>query len=333
MEKHTLAKSDITASRIGLGTWSMGGWLWGGKLNEETAIETVFAALKRGVTLIDTAPVYGLGTVEEVVGKAMALWGTRDDVFVATKCGLEWNRSGHVVRNCTKDRIHKEVDESLKRLRTDYIDLYQVHWPDPRVPFEETAEALNDIHQSGKVRSIGVCNFNVEQLERAELLLPLSCCQAPYNLFERQVEADVLPFCRKHGISFMAYGALCRGLLSGKVKSDTVFNGDDIRKMDPKFKAPNLARYIEAYKRLDAYALKAFEKSGMLMAVRWLMDQPDVGFALWGAREAGQIKPVTQLLDFEMEMEPDALDEIEKILRETVPTPISPDFMAPPARP
>lgn len=332
MEKHTFAKSELTSSRIGLGTWSMGGWLWGGQLNEESAVETIFAALKRGVTLIDTAPVYGLGAVEEVVGKALAMWGTRDDVFIATKCGLEWNRKGNVVRNCTKDKIYKEVDESLRRLRTDYIDLYQVHWPDPKVPFEETAEALNDIYQSGKVRALGVCNFSVEQLERAELLLPLSSCQSPYNLFERQVEADVLPFCRKHDISFMAYGALCRGLLSGKVKADTVFQGDDIRKVDPKFKAPNLAKYLEAYRRLDAYAQKAFEKSGMLLAVRWLMDQPGMNFALWGAREAAQIKPVTQLLDFEMEMEPDAMEEIEKILKETVPAPISPAFMAPPAR-
>jgi len=333
MEKHTIAKSDVTASRIGLGTWSMGGFLWGGQLNEETAIETVFAALKRGVTFIDTAPVYGLGAVEEVVGKALAMWGTRDDVQIATKCGLEFNRKGNVVRNCTKDRLYKEVDESLRRLRTDYIDLYQVHWPDPRVPFEETAEVLMDILQSGKIHAIGVCNFSVEQMERAQLLLPLSTCQSPYNLFERQVEADILPFCQRNGISFIAYGALCRGLLTGKVKADSVYPGDDIRRMDPKFRAPHLAKYLEAYKRLDAYAQKAFDKSGMLMAVRWLMDQPGVGFALWGAREATQIRPVTQLLDFEMEMEPEAVEEINRILRETVPQAIGTEFMAPPARP
>ena len=190
-----------------------------------------------------------------------------------------------------------------------------------------------DILQSGKIRAIGVCNFNVDQLDRAQALLPISSCQSPYNLFERQVEADVLPYCIRNDITFLAYGALCRGLLTGKVKADSVFTGDDIRRMDPKFKAPRLARYVEAYQKLDAYAQKAFEKSGMLMAVRWLMDQPGVGAALWGARQAAQIKPITQLLDFEMEMEPDALDEINRILKTTIPDPIGPEFMAPPARP
>jgi len=311
----------------------MGGFMWGAKLDEESAIETVFAALKRGVNFIDTAPVYGLGMVEEVVGKALAMWGTRDDVYVATKCGLEWNSRGLVQRNCSKDKIQKEVDESLRRLRTDYIDLYQVHWPDPKVPFEETAQVLLDILQSGKIRAIGVCNFTVEQLERANLLVPLSSVQSPYNLFERHLEQDVLPFCRRNDVSFIAYGALCRGLLAGRIGADAVFNGDDIRRIDPKFQRPRLANYVEAYKRLDQYAQGAFEKSGMLMAVRWLMDQPGVSVALWGARQAAQIKPVTQLLDFEMEMEPEALKEIDAILAATIKDSPFPDFMAPPARP
>lgn len=329
MEKHTIAKSDLTVSRIGLGTWSMGGWLWGGSVDEEISIETIFAALKRGVSFIDTAPVYGLGRAEEMVGKAVAMWGTRDDVFLATKCGLEWDSKGSVRRNCTPDRIRKECDDSLRRLRTDYIDLYQVHWHDPKVPIEETAETLLELEQAGKIRAIGVCNFGPEQMDRIQAVLPLSTCQSPYNLFEREVEKDILPYCRRNGLTFIAYGSVCRGLLTGKVTAETRFTGDDIRKADPKFQQPRLGQYLEAYRKLDEYSKKAFGKSGMLTAVRWLMDKAGVNIALWGARRPEQIKPVSELLDFEMDMEPEAWDEIDSILASTIQSPIGPEFMAP----
>src|SRR6266550_2118763 len=198
-------------SRIGLGTWSIGGSMWGGT-DEQAVLETIRAALEHGINLIDTAPVYGLGRAEELVGQALAKYGKREEVIIATKVGLEW-RGDQVFRNSTRARIMQEIDDSLRRLQTDYIDIYQVHWPDPLVPIEETAEAMHQLYKQGKIRAIGVSNYSREQIERFRRVAPVHVVQPPYNLFERGIEADILPYCRKNGIATLGYGALCRGLL------------------------------------------------------------------------------------------------------------------------
>src|SRR4029450_6357726 len=205
-------------SRIGLGTWAIGGFMWGGT-DEREALDTIRAALEHGISLIDTAPVYGLGRAEELVGRALAQYGKREEVIIATKVGLEW-RKDQVFRNSTRSRIMKEIDDSRRRLQTDYIDIYQVHWPDPLVPIEETAAAMHQLYKQGKIRAIGVSNYSLEQMNVFRHLAPLHTAQ-PYNLFERGVERDVLPYCRTHGVSTLTYGSLCRGLLSGKMKPDT----------------------------------------------------------------------------------------------------------------
>src|SRR6202161_4540135 len=224
-----IPKTQLKVSRVALGTWAMGGWMWGGT-DQREAIATIHAAINQGINLIDTAPVYGFGASEEIVGAALD--GVRSQTVIATKVGLEW-RDGKVYRNASRARIMREIDDSLRRLRTDYIDIYQVHWPDPLVPVEETAEAMRSLYEQGKIRAIGVSNFSVEQMERFREVAPLHVLQPPYNLFERAIEAEILPYCRANNILTFGYSALCRGLLGGRLLPGTTFHSDDPRHNDP----------------------------------------------------------------------------------------------------
>jgi aryl-alcohol dehydrogenase-like predicted oxidoreductase len=327
MEFSTIDGTDLKASRIALGTWAMGGWMWGGT-DEAESIATVRAAVEQGINVIDTAPVYGFGRSEEIVGKALADSRLRGKVYIATKVGLAW-REGQVTRNATRKRIFDEMHDSLRRLRTDYIDLYQVHWPDPSVPIEETAEAMGVLYDLGRIRAIGVSNFSIEQMERFRKVAPLHSLQPPYNFFERAIEADLLPYCRANDIAVLGYGALCRGLLSGRMQPDTPFKGDDLRKTDPKFQPPRFAQYLAAVERLDAFAQQNYGKRVIHLAVRWMLDQ-GASTALWGARHPQQLDPVRDVMGWSLDQS--ARAEIDRILRETVTTPVGPEFMAPPAR-
>src|ERR1700688_3888308 len=225
MEFAQIAGTNLRISRVGLGTWAIGGWMWGGS-DEREAIRTIQAAFGHAINLVDTAPVYGFGNSEEIVGKAIGGANLRDRAIIATKVGLDW-KDEKPFRNASRARILEEVDASLKRLQTDRIDIYQVHWPDPKVPIEETADAMRSLLEQGKIRAIGVSNFSVAQLEAFRKTAPLHVVQPPYNLFERAVEADILPWCHEHGIATLGYGALCRGLLSGRMRADSKFEGDD----------------------------------------------------------------------------------------------------------
>ena len=326
MEFTTLSGTDLNCSRIGLGTWAIGGWSWGGT-DESDAIATIRRAIDLGITFIDTAPVYGFGRSEEFVGKALADSGRRDDVVIATKVGLEW-RGGEILRNSSPARIRAEIDDSLRRLRIDVIDLYQVHWPDSNTPIDETADALADLKRRGKIRAIGVSNYSPEQMDAFRRAAPLNSSQPPYNLFEREIEADVLPYCRSHRITTIAYGALCRGLLSGRMEPDTTFPEDDIRHIDPKFRQPRFGRYIKAVERLDALAQARFGKRVIHLAIRWLLDQPGIGIALWGARRPKQLDPVDELFGWTIDGE--TAREIDSILEHEIGPGIGAGFMAPP---
>ncbi|SFM46291.1 Predicted oxidoreductase [Ectothiorhodospira mobilis] len=328
METTTLAQLPLEASRIALGTWAIGGWMWGGT-DDETSIRTVHAALDQGINLIDTAPVYGFGKSEELVGEAIRRRGKRDQVLIATKVGLEWTPDEAVFRNASAGRIRTEVEDSLRRLQTDYIDLYQVHWPDPVTPVEETAEAMARLLQEGKIRAVGVSNFSPAQMERFRQVAPLHTCQPPYNLFERGIEADVLPHCREHGIQVLAYGALCRGLLSGRMGPDTTFQGDDLRQSDPKFQQPRFGQYLAAVRALDRFARERFDSDVLHLAVRWLLDH-GADIALWGARRPEQVASVNRVMEVQLTAEDHA--EIDRILDAHITDPVGPEFMAPPAR-
>src|SRR6202521_3406718 len=198
MELAEIPGTSLKASRVAIGTWAIGGWMWGGT-DEAQSVSTIRAALDHGINLIDTAPVYGFGVSEEIVGQAVGAAGLRSHAVIATKVGLEW-REGKVYRNAPRARIMREIDESLRRLRTDHIDIYQVHWPDPLVPIEETAEAMLTLYDQGKIRAIGVSNFLVAQMERFRRVAPLHGLQPPYTLFDQAIEAEILPYCRANSI-------------------------------------------------------------------------------------------------------------------------------------
>src|SRR5437588_3504725 len=252
MELTSIPGTSLRVSRVAIGTWAIGGWMWGGT-DEAESIATIRAGLEHGINIIDTAPVYGFGRSEEIVGKAIAEARLRSRVLIATKGGLEW-KGGRVFRNASRARILREIEDSLRRLRTDHIDIYQVHWPDPLVTIEETADAMHTLFAQGKIRAIGVSNFSVLQMERFRGVAPLHVLQPPYNLFEREIETDLLPYCRRNKIAMLGYGALCRGLLSGRMRADTVFGGDDLRRTAPKFLEPRCAQYLAAVNALDRLA-------------------------------------------------------------------------------
>jgi aryl-alcohol dehydrogenase-like predicted oxidoreductase len=327
LERAIIPGAALEVSRVAIGTWAIGGWMWGGT-DDAQSIAAIRAALKHGINLIDTAPAYGFGHSEEVVGKAVAEVGLRDEVVIATKTGLEW-RDGKVFRNASRARILQEVDDSLRRLRTDHIDIYQVHWPDPEVTIEETAEAMRALLASGKIRAIGVSNFSVQQLEQFRRVAPLHVLQSPFNLFERQIENDALPFCRKNNIAVLGYGALCRGLLTGRMRTDTVFEGDDLRRTDPKFVEPRYSQYLSAVEQLDRLAADRFGKRVIHLAVRWILDR-GITSALWGARHPEQLEPVDGISGWHLDDA--AMAEIDRILRDTITDPVGPEFMAPPGR-
>jgi aryl-alcohol dehydrogenase-like predicted oxidoreductase len=328
IETTQIPGTDLKPSRIGLGTWAIGGWMWGGSDDAES-IRTIHAAIDRGITLIDTAPVYGFGHSEEVVGRALAQGGRRNKAVIATKVALDW-KEGKPFRNASRARILKEVDDSLRRLQTDVIDIYQVHWPDPNVPIEETAGALQDVMQAGKIRAIGVSNFSPAQMDKFRSVTPLHTNQPPYNLFEREIEKDVLAYCQKNNIMTLAYGALCRGLLAGKMSETTKFTGDDLRRSDPKFQQPRFGQYLKAVSALDAFAKTHYGKSVVHLAVRWILDKQGAGFALWGARRPDQLDPIDDVYGWTLDAA--AMAEIDKILISNVKDPVGPEFMAPPER-
>ena len=315
----------IPATRICLGTWAIGGWMWGGT-EESESIKTIHKAFELGINIIDTAPVYGFGKSEEIVGKAVKQYGNRENIILATKVGLEW-KDGKVTRNSSRQRILQEIDDSLKRLQTDYIDIYQIHWPDTAVPFEETAEVLLSLVESGKIRAIGVSNFAPKQMEEFIKFAPIHTSEPPYNLFERAIENDILPFTEEYGITTLAYGVLCRGLLSGKMNSDTQFQGDDLRKSDPKFQPPRFQQYLAAVSALDEFAKTNYKKDVLALAVRWVLDKGHT-IALWGARHPSQLENINDVMGWSLDA--DAIHQIDKIVDQHIKTPVGPEFMAPP---
>ena len=327
MEKIAIGGSGLKTTRIGLGTWAIGGWMWGGS-NEAESIATIRSAIERGVTLIDTAPAYGFGRSEEIVGKALAESGLRDKVTIATKVGLTW-KDGAVFRDSRPARIRKEIDDSLRRLRTDVIDLYQVHWPDFETPIPETARTLEDLRRQGKIRAIGVSNYSSSQMDAFRAVAKLDAVQPPYNLFEREIEADVLPYAKRAGLAVLSCGALCRGLLSGRMTADTKFDGDDLRKVDPKFQGMRFRQYLAAVDELRKLARERFGKSVLALAVRWVLDQGPT-IALWGARHPGQLDPIDDIEGWHID--PATRREIDAILERWIVAPVSPAFMAPPER-
>jgi aryl-alcohol dehydrogenase-like predicted oxidoreductase len=326
MEFFELTNSKV--SRIGLGTWAMGGTAWG-DVSVDDAVATCVTIFDHGVNLIDTAPVYGHGRAEGIVGKAIRLHGKREDFYVATKAGLEWLPDG-VYANSTPGRLRKEVEDSLSRLGTDYIDLYQIHWPDPVAPIETAAEEMLRFYEEGKIRAIGVSNFSVEQLRLFQSAAPLHANQPPYNLFERAIDAEVLPYCRDHSIAVLTYSSLCRSLLAGRLRPGMTFPMNDVRSEDLKFQEPRFGQHLAAVEKLDRFAQEHYGKRVMELAVRWVLDQPGVSAALWGAKRPAQLKAIDLVMGWKLDDA--ALAAIDALVSETVLDPIGPEHLLPKKR-
>jgi methylglyoxal reductase len=300
MRHRTLGQSGINASVVGLGTWAIGGWMWGGT-DEARAIQAIQASIDEGINLIDTAPAYGLGLSEEIVGKAIT--GRRDKVVLATKCGLVWHvkrgawffdQAGKPVHRYLGDgSIRYEIEQSLKRLHTDVIDLYQTHWQDFTTPIAETMGALLDLKREGKIRAIGVSNATVDQIEEYRRVGPVDSDQERYSLIDRGLEAALVPYCRDNGIAMLAYSPLAHGLLTGKIGPERQFAGDDLRRDDPRFSVENRRRIGAALERVRPIAESHGLTLGQL-AIAWTVAQPGVTHALVGARNPEQVRENAQ---------------------------------------
>lgn len=302
MERIPFSTTDIQVTRIALGTWAMGGWMWGGA-DADDAVRAVHEALDLGIMTIDTAPVYGFGISEEIVAKALRTSQVpRDKVVIATKAGMEWDDEENVVRNSKASRIRTEVEQSLRRLQTDYIDIYQIHWPDPDTPIEETASAMTKLLEEGKVRAIGVSNYSVEQMEEWRKVAPLHSNQVRFNVIERDTEKDILPYCKEHDMAFLAYSPLARGLLTGKYSRDTVFPKGDSRAKDQRFVGEKAERNLRIVARLTELA-KDKGKTVAQLAVRWALDRDERIVVLWGARRPGQIAEAADIFDWQLSAE------------------------------
>jgi len=326
METTTVA--GVKVSRIGLGTWAIGGLEWG-NVPDEAAIATILSAVDREINFIDTAPIYGRGHAEEIIGKAMRAHGRRDAFFVATKAGLEWNERG-VFANSTAPRLRQELEDSLRRLGTDFVDLYQLHWPDTLVPVAEVAGLFARFKREGKVRAIGVSNFSVEQMQEFRSFAPLASNQPPYNLFEREIDGSVLPWCETNGVTVLTYSSLCRSLLGGRVHRGMKFDEKDIRSVDPKFQEPRFSQYLTAVERLGEFARTRYDKSVVELAARWVLDRPGVSVALWGAKRPDQLDAIAGVVGWNLDA--GAMAEIDRIVAESVAYPVGPEYLTPKVR-
>jgi aryl-alcohol dehydrogenase-like predicted oxidoreductase len=325
MDYNELSLKGISVSCVGIGTWAMGGVLWGGT-DVEKAVAAVQRGVDMGITLIDTAAIYGFGLSEEIVGKALSVGGRRDKAVVATKFGVIYENE-KVFRDNSSKRVKKEIGNSLRRLKTDHIDIYQVHWPDRKVPFQETAGAMLDLLHSKKIRAIGLSNFSVNEMEEWLRYAPIHTIQPPLNIFERESEREIIPFALKHGISVIAYGSLCRGLLTGKFTLDSSFPSEDMRAgSDPKFQKQNLPRYLAAVEDLRNLA-QAYGKTVPQLAVRWVLEK-GCAAALWGVRRADQLEPVSGVPGWRLSEQD--MHRIDEIVETHIPVAIGNEFMAPP---
>jgi len=300
MEYRQLGESGVSASVITFGAWAIGGWMWGGSERSD-AVAAIRASYDEGVTSIDTAAVYGQGLSEEIVGEA--LQGIpRDRVQVMTKFGMRWDlargdfafksqdnagRPLDIYKYGGRESIIKECEDSLRRLRTDYIDVYQQHWPDVTTPIAETMEALAELQKAGKIRAAGVSNYDVAQMKEAEKTIGLASDQVPYSMVRRDIEKELVPYCLEHKKAILAYSPLQRGLLSGKIRPGHRFNEGDNRGDSKYYQGENLNR-INAF--LDGLRPLAEVKGATLaqLVIRWTIQRPGITIALVGARDAAQ---------------------------------------------
>lgn len=314
MQTRRLGNSDLKITPVGFGAWAIGGtgydFAWG-QQDDADSIGAIHRSLELGVNWIDTAAVYGTGHSEEIVALALKEWrGARPYVF--TKCVMRWDDRGGVTRVFQRDSIYEECNDSLRRLQVDVIDLYQMHWPpeDNGPGLEGAWQAMVDLQKQGKVRWIGVSNFNVQQLERAEKIAPVISLQPPYSLIRRQIEREVLPYCERQGIGVIVYSPMASGLLTGTMTRERAASlpEDDWRSRSPEFREPNLSKNLELVERLKKVAARYGRTPGEV-AIAWTLRLPAVTGAIVGARNAKQADGVMRA--GELKLTPDDIAEIE----------------------
>jgi aryl-alcohol dehydrogenase-like predicted oxidoreductase len=296
MKTKQLGNSDMYITPVGYGSWAIGGPGWQfawGKQNDDDSIATIHRALELGVNWIDTAAVYGLGHSEEVVTRALATWsGPRPYVF--TKCGLRWEADGRPRRQLDAASIERECEDSLRRLKVEAIDLYQIHWPvEDTQELEEGWSTMAKLQRQGKVRWIGVSNFDVEQMKRAQAIAPITSLQPPYSLVHPEVEDEILPYCEQHGIGVIVYSPMASGLLTGAMTRERIASmpEDDWRKGHPDFNEPNLSENLALVERLRTVGKRRGVAPGAV-AIAWTLTNPAVTGAIVGARKRQQVDEV-----------------------------------------
>jgi aryl-alcohol dehydrogenase-like predicted oxidoreductase len=311
----SLGTTDLEVFPIAFGSWQLGGeW---GRFDEDEGVAAIRQAHELGVNLFDTAQGYGFGASERVLGKALRddLDRRRDEVVIATKGGLRMTEDG-LVRDSSPPWLRSGVEDSLRALGVDHVDIYQVHWPDPKVPFAETAGALQELADEGKIRHVGVSNFDAGQMDEFARTRPVETLQPPYDLFRRQIEAEVLPYCREHDIGVLIYGPLAHGLLTGALDEDTKFAPDDWRSGAPFFKGDAYRRNLEVVRKLGRFASELGASVSQL-AIAWTLANPAVHVAIVGARHPGHIEDSVAAANLSVS---DAdLVEIDRIIADSVP--------------
>ena len=287
MRYQQLGNSDLHVSRIGYGAWALGGRGWG-RYHEGEARRALEACLECGINFFDTAPVYGFGRSEQMLGEVLA--GARSEILIATKCGLVWNDSGQVRHDLSRETLRRDLEASLQRLKTDYIDLYQIHWPDRRTPLEETLDELLSFQRAGVVRHIGVSNFSALQLQSACALAGIVSVQQLYNLLQRDAAEEVLPVCRQNGLGFIAYSPLAQGVLAGGMDARNRPGRHDVRRRNPLYRSP------ENFEEAVRYA-NSLSQPGAIAALRFLLEQPEVSSVLIGMTQRKHVELNMQALD------------------------------------
>lgn len=298
----TLGNSDLQLTPIGYGAWAIGGgnWEYGwGPQDDNDSLRTIEHALDSGINWIDTAATYGLGHSEEIVGKALR--GRTQMPYVFTKCSMRWTPDRKIYRSLKAGSLQEEIEDSLRRLRLERIDLYQIHWPNPEDEIEEAWETLAKFQQEGKIRYMGVSNFSVEQMKRVQKIAPITSLQPPYSLLRRDIEAEILPFCREHNIGVINYSPMVSGLLTGKMTAERVKNmpEDDFRKRSPNFNEPKLSRNLALAEVLRAIG-KAHGVEPGAVAIAWTLRNPAITAAIVGARRPDQVDGVLAAATFRL---------------------------------
>ena len=315
MEYTQLGKTDLRVSTIAYGTWQFSGdW---GSFEAREAQAAIRRALELGVTLFDTAQAYGFGVSERVLGEALKpeLQSQRDRFIIATKGGLRME-GNTLLRDASAGWLRRGVEQSLRNLGVDYIDLYQVHWPDPRTPIEETASALAQLAEEGMIRYVGVSNYDVEQMQAFARTRKIDTLQPPYHLFQRDIEQAILPYCQEHGVGVLVYGPLAHGLLAGSYTPQTTFASDDWRSKSPEFQGDLFVRNLAVVERLKGVANRQGISVAQL-AIAWVLANPAVDVAIVGARRPQQLEQTVSAAD--IHLTPETLGEIEQIVREAAP--------------